>query len=82
MRKIESNEEFKREIDEGTGFTNFMGGVSSKNGREILIYGSNPTITMLFEKEEVGNEEWEKAMEMQRQEGKEYAAQCGYLNYD
>lgn len=61
--------EFENLIDEGCGYSHFMGGNSSKNGKEII---DSHLGLFLFEKDEVGNEFYLKCIEAQQEDAEVY----------
>lgn len=68
MKKL-TEQEYLDELYQGTGILHFMGGSSSKNGREILLLNEG---AFLFNEEEIGKEDWNfYSLEMHRQ-GEEY----------
>jgi len=74
MREVRY-EEINDLMDQGYGFCNFMGGISSKNGGEILEVDG---IFFLFEKDEKYTEEFELIVEEQMKEYDEHLEQMGY----
>lgn len=67
--QVKTKEEFVDLLDQGCGYCSFMGGTSSKNGKEILEAGDH---IVLFEQNEIGNEEWRDMQELLRYEAEEH----------
>lgn len=67
--KIITDSEMVKEIDEGAGWCNFMGGSESKNGKEIRINNSG---IYLFLPEELDGDDYKRIMDEQTQEGQKF----------
>lgn len=72
MREL-TKQGYQAALDESSiGICHFMGGASSKDGREILLVRDK---ILFFEKEEVGEEEYCHWISEQNKEAEEYIAE-------
>lgn len=63
MKLITSNEELNLLIAEGSGYSAFLGSISSQNGRDII---DCPLGCILFEKEEIGSDFYNQCIDSQQ----------------
>lgn len=64
-----TDKEYLQEIDEGTGVLHFMGGIGTQNGKEIILVDDG---IFLFEKWEVGSDDWHMLVQKSRKECEDY----------
>ncbi len=68
--KILTDDEVKFALDKGAGLLHFFTGVSSTNGQEILLVEDK---ALLFEKDEINNEEYKQYKQLMDIEAEAYA---------
>lgn len=79
--RIISNEEWEKDIlHSKAGYIYFGGcGKRSEDGREVLeVRGT----LYLFERDEVGNEEYNRLMKEQEEESREFAVKIGFYEWN